>query len=211
MKELFISKAKVSSMLKKILLALSLCTIIPAVHANQYLPLLPDCDEWLNYDSDELTALLKRLAKMVTLMTVGGELGYYFLHNPENRDSQAPVEHLLKGNFDNIIDDIFNLDNVTHFNDIIPGQRYKIYSTILDARSLFKVKLLIDPKRTSIKGFGLFHFCEKNMKKIVKYAAAMGLTYGLLYGKVETTIKNILEMILKANDTAIKSATLTTV
>lgn len=203
-------KTKGSSMniLKKSLLALSLCCALPATaHVDPYFSLLPDYEELLNYDSDELAALLKRLAKMLTLITAGGELGYYFFHNPENRNSQAPVEHLLKGNFDNILDDIFNWGNVTHFNDILPGQRYKVYSTILDARSLFKVKLLIDPTRNNIKGFGLIHFCEKNMRKIVKYAAAMGITYGLLYGDLEQNCKKMLDIILNAYKNATFVAT----
>lgn len=140
----------------------------------------------------------KETAKLMFWLANAVSLGYYFFHQPEDRPSQAPFERILKGFFDNLFNDIFDWNNVTHFTDILPGQRWKIYSTILDGRSEFKIKLLTDPKRKNIKGFGLYHFCEKNMKKIVKYCAVLGISYGLLSGELEANTRKLLDIILNA-------------
>lgn len=175
---------------KKSVLMLSLLAAAPAHSVNNPL--------------SNLSA--KETAKLMFWLANATSLGYYFFHQPDDRASQAPFERVLKGFFDNLFHDIFNWDNVTHFGDILPGQRWKVYSTILDGRSEFKIKLLTDPKRKNIKGFGLYHFCEKNMKKIVKYCAVLGISYGLLQGEIQANTRQFLDIILNAYRNANKIA-----
>lgn len=135
-------------------------------------------------------------AKFATWLTAVIVIAYYFLHAPEDRLSNAPFERVLKGFFDNILGDTFNWDNITNFSDIIPGQRWKMYSTLLIGKSDFKVRLLVEGRRKDIKGFGLLHFLEKDMGKIFKLAAAAGVSYAFIMGKLDYTFKQILETIL---------------
>jgi hypothetical protein len=120
----------------------------------------------------------------------------YFFKNPDDRISNAPFERVLKGFFDNIIGDTFNWDNVTNFSDIIPGQRWKSYSTLLIGKSDLKVRLVMEGRRKDIKGFGLLHFLEKDMAKICKVIAALGISYAFTVGKLEQTIREIIDVIL---------------
>lgn len=120
----------------------------------------------------------------------------YFFKNPDDRVSNAPFERVLKGFFDNIIGDTFNWDNVTNFSDLIPGQRWKSYSTLLIGKSDLKVRLVMEGRRKDIKGFGLLHFLEKDMAKICKVIAALGISYAFTVGKLEQTIKEIIDVVL---------------
>jgi hypothetical protein len=120
----------------------------------------------------------------------------YFFRNPDDRLSNAPFERVLKGFFDNILGDTFNWDNVTSFSDIIPGQRWKSYSTLLIGKSDLKVRLVMEGRRKDIKGFGLLHFLEKDMSKIFKVTAALGISYAFMMGKMQETLKEIVGAIL---------------
>lgn len=123
-------------------------------------------------------------------------IAYYFLHYPEDRTSKAPFERVIKGYYNNIINDTFNWDNIANFTDIIPGQRGKVYSTILDGRKGFKVKLFVDERRKDIRGFGLLYFMEKDWGKLLRLTASIGVTYALLTGKTKQTIAQIVAFIL---------------
>ena len=139
-------------------------------------------------------------AKLAALLCFCPSLGYYFFHYPVDRRSDAPIENIFKGKWDNVTGDFFNWDNVTNVTDIIPGQRHKVFPWTIKASELPSEKYLqfTTGNMTDIKGFGLYYFCEKNMNKIVKYFAATGTLYALLYGNLQTTGKDILETIFDA-------------
>ena len=54
----------------------------------------------------------------------------------------------------------------------------------------------MEGRRKDIKGFGLLHFLEKDMSKIFKVTAALGISYAFMMGKLEQTLKEIVEIIL---------------
>ncbi len=150
-------------------------------------------------DTDDFSYLIdgaKHNAKFAMWFAGAVAIICYFFRNPEDRLSKAPLERVLKGFFDNILDDTFNWDNVTNFFDIIPGQRWKAYSTLLIGKSDLKVRLIMEGRRKDIKGFGLLHFLEKDMSKIFKVTAALGISYAFMMGKLEQTLKEIVEIIL---------------
>ena len=171
------------SLTKKSVLALSMMILAPAqqIHA-------------LNAPSN-----LKDVAKLGAFLCVCPTLGYYFFHYPVDRRSEATIENILSGRWDNVIGDIFNWDNMTHFNDIIPGQRWKVFPYTISPKEADEkdIKFPITNK-SDIKGFGLYHFCEKNMKKIIKYFAATGTLYGLLYGDLKSTGNTLIRVVFDA-------------
>lgn len=194
------------NIVKKSLFACSIVSLLSLqpVEAFPKVPALPTIPAELLNPKD--------LAKLTTWLVNAGGLGYYFFHRPEDRLSKAPFERVLQGRWENPVGDTFNWDNVENFSDIFPGQRWKVYSYKFDGRSGAKLTITA-PGKNDIKGFGLYHFCEKNMKKIVKLTAALAVSYGLLSGKLNATsieefIKQLATIILSAYGTAGKVVSL---
>ncbi len=170
------------SLTKKYALALSMIMIAPVQQSQAFVT--PD---------------LKGAAKASAFLAVGTTLAYYFFHYPVDRRSDAPIENIFCGRWDNVTHDLFSWDNVTNCTEIIPGQRWKVYPYTISVKESDEKEIKIPvTNKSDIRGFGLYHFCEKNMKKIVKYFAATGALYGLLYGDLKTTGKDILETIFDA-------------
>lgn len=131
------------------------------------------------------------LAKLSAWTIATLSTGRYFLRYPERRLSCAPFERILEGRWDNVFNDIFNIENAKNYMDLLSGQRGKTYSQKFDGQSGAKIAIT-DPNQTNIKPFGIPSFCEKNISKICKLLATSGALYALLYGKLEATAKNLL-------------------
>lgn len=150
-------------------------------------------DSWLNFSFLDGA---KDNAKFAAWLATSLAIAYYFLHYPEDRPSGAPFERVIKGYYNNIMNDTFNWDNINNLFDIFPGQRGKVYSTILDGRKGFKIKLFFDERRKDIRGFGLLYFMEKDWSKLLRLTASLGVTYALMTGKAKQTIAQIAALIL---------------
>jgi hypothetical protein len=173
---------------KKSLLALSLIAAVP-MQTQAF-----ECPDF--YD----------LAKTTFLGVTGAGFAYYQFHNPVAYDTKVPFERVLRGNYDNIIEDTFNMENVDSWYRIWPGQKGKVDAIAFETREGEKAMLCVGAYKKPISGEGVYYWCEKNMKGAVKWAVVMAILYALMYENLDLTTRKALELLLDGFGIAKKAA-----
>ena len=138
----------------------------------------------------------KNLAKIAFIGIHGAGYAYYQLHNPVAYDDKVPLERVFRGNYDNIIDDTFNWDNVDSWYRIWPGQKGKVDAIAFETREGEKTMLCVGAYKKPISGEGFYYWCEKNLKGAAKWAALMAILYALLYEDLDLATRKALELLL---------------
>ncbi len=139
---------------------------------------------------------LKNLAKIAFIGIHGAGYAYYQLHNPVAYDTKVPLEQVFKGKYNNLVDNVFNEENIDSWYRIWPGQKSKVEGAILTTREGEKILLALEAYKAPISGEGFYYWCEKNLKGAAKWAALMAVLYALLYEDLDLATRKALELLL---------------
>lgn len=164
--------------IKTSLLALSMIAAIPA---DSYAFELPS---------------LKNIAKVLFITFHGAGYAYYKLHSPVAYDTKVPFEQVFKGNYDNLLDNVFDEENIDSWYRIWPGQKPKSEATELLTEGGEKVLLIMGEYTKPISGEGFYYWCEKNLKGAAQWAALMAVLYALLYEDLDLASRKALQVLL---------------
>lgn len=138
----------------------------------------------------------KNLAKALFISVNGVGYAYYKLHQPVAYDNKVPFEQVFKGNYDNILDNVFNEENIDSWYRIWPGQKAKSESAEFVAEGGEKIMLTMGEYTKPISGEGFYYWCEKNAKGAAQWAALMAVLYALLYEDLDLATRKALELLL---------------
>lgn len=138
----------------------------------------------------------KNLAKIAFISINGVGYAYYKLHSPVAYDTKVPFEQVFKGNYDNILDNVFNEENVDSWYRIWPGQKPKSEAAEFVAEGGEKIMLTMGEYTKPISGEGFYYWCEKNAKSAAQWAALMAILYALLYEDLDLATRKALELLL---------------